>query len=133
MDQGTTVLIQLYLFTRELAAERYLRDHAAYLARHYPDGAARHVAEGWIGICRLRRKAVDQAEASLRLAYGWIAPRIDNVTPEVRTEFRRFEDGVIQFYEEARDKNRAATWKVRRMDLDFPADPLRPDDAGGRG
>ncbi len=130
-DQGAALLGRLYLITRQLAAERYLRDHLAYQVRNAPGGAERYVTEGRLGICLLRRKADARAEASLRLAYEWIAPRIHDSSPAVLAEFREFENGVIQFYEEANDKERAAIWKARRMDLDFPAEALAPVRSAG--
>jgi eukaryotic-like serine/threonine-protein kinase len=125
-DHGTATLSILYLKTGELAAERYLRDHLTYLLRHKPEDDDRYVSEGRIGFCLLRRNAVAQAEPPLRLAYEWIAPRVHDVSPNVLNGFKDFESGVIQSYEEAGNKDQAAIWKARRMDLDFPADLFAP-------
>src|SRR5262249_41746990 len=106
------------------AAERYLRDHLAYLIRHAPDSAERYVTEGRVGLCLLYRKARAEGEEKLRLAHEWVAPRIRELKPAELAEFRDFQTSVGPVYEEAGDKYQAEIWKGRRMDLEIPASPI---------
>jgi tetratricopeptide (TPR) repeat protein len=125
-DEANRAVGALYLRTGEYAAERYLHDHLAYTIQRNPEAAERYLTEGKIGLCLLRRKANADAERSLRRASDWIAQRIPDVPPAVLAEFKAFENGVIQFHEETGNKDQAAIWKMRRADLDFPAEALAP-------
>jgi tetratricopeptide (TPR) repeat protein len=133
-DDGTRTVGTLYLLTREHAAERYVREHLDYAIRHGLDAAERGLTEGRLGLCLLYRKSHAEGEGLLQRSYERVTTGRHALSTGLRGEYRNLFSQVIQFYEEAGDKDRAATWKARRMDLDFPADPLRPvDDAGGRG
>ena len=121
-DAGNRVVADLYLFTREQAAERYLRDHLAYINRQGPESAERYLTEAKIGLCLLYRKARAEGEALLQRFDEWVTTHIQELTPAALGDFKSFETHVIRFYEGAGDTGRAELWKGRRMDLGFPAD-----------
>jgi eukaryotic-like serine/threonine-protein kinase len=125
-DFGTRTIGTLYLFTREHAAERYVRDHLDYAIRHGLDAAERGLTEGRLGLCLLYRKSHAEGETLLQESYDRVAPGRHDLSIERRGEYRNLLSQVIPFYEEAGDKDRAALWKVRRMDFDFPAQPIQP-------
>jgi hypothetical protein len=122
---GTNAVIQLYLAIGDFArAETFVRNHLAYCLRHNPEGAERYLVEGELGVCLLGQKDLPRAEAALNLAYRWMTYPGQQVPETVREAFKTCASRVVQLCEAMGEKARATTWRMRRADLDFPADPF---------
>jgi hypothetical protein len=91
------------------AAWPYASAHRDYCVRHKPDHIDRYLAEVHLGKCLLLRRDLPEAERS-----------------RIQAELIKSEDRVIELYQKAGDAENVKQWKINRLDLDFPDQPLAP-------
>jgi tetratricopeptide (TPR) repeat protein len=91
------------------AAVPYARAHRDYCVRHKPDHIDRYLAEVHLGNCLLLRRDLPEAECS-----------------RIRADAMKSVDRIIELYQKAGDAQKVNEWKLKRLDLNFPDQPLAP-------